>query len=285
MSLLPPFYLDCVVAIGVEGENEKNWIGTGFLFGQLVEKGETVAENKYRTWLITNKHVLLNKRKIFLKFNSLEGDTSKDYEINLYAKNGKVKWIGHPNTETDIAVIFINPNVLKKDGSKVVFFSEDSQSMNRQKMVDNMITEGDRVFVLGFPMGIVDEKRQYVFCRGGYLSRVRDFKEGKSNKFIVDATVFPGNSGGPVIICPSALAIQGTKTIQKADLIGIVSKYLPYQDYAISRQTGRTRVVFEENTGLSIIEPVDAILETVRKADKVLEHRTTQARRRNISKK
>ena len=33
--------------------------------------------------------------------------------------------------------------------------------------------------------------------------------------------------------------------------IGIIGEYIPYQEVAISTQTGRPRVVFEENTGLS----------------------------------
>jgi hypothetical protein len=94
-------------------------------------------------------------------------------------------------------------------------------------MAYGQITEGDRVFVLGFPMGLVATERQYVICRSGIIARVRDLLEGTAPDFLVDATVFPGNSGGPVVICPSALAITGTKQIEKADLIGIVKATFP----------------------------------------------------------
>ena len=37
MALIPPFFIDTVIAIGKEinqgGLNKKHWIGTGFLFG------------------------------------------------------------------------------------------------------------------------------------------------------------------------------------------------------------------------------------------------------------
>lgn len=43
----------------------------------------------------------------------------------------------------------------------------------------------------------------------------------------------------------------------------IVSNYLTYTDTAVSKQTGQSRVVFEENSGLAVIIPVDYVLETI----------------------
>ena len=88
----------------------------------------------------------------------------------------------------------------------------------------------------------------------------------KNVPYVVDAFVFPGNSGGPVITRPETQSIQGTKFSTKANLIGIVKSYIPYNDVAISQQTNRPRVIFEENTGLTKIEPVDYILETIQTA-------------------
>ena len=44
----------------------------------------------------------------------------------------------------------------------------------------------------------------------------------------------------------------------------MVSQYLPYQEYAISEQTGRRRMMFEENSGLGIVVPHNVIQETVK---------------------
>ena len=142
----------------------------------------------------------------------------------------------------------------------------------------NEVTEGDRVFVLGFPMGLVDSSRQYVICRGGVIARVRDYLEEKTSDFLVDATVFPGNSGGPVILCPTSTAIEGTKPVARADLIGVVKSYVPYADLAVSSQTRKPRIMFEENSGLAAVEGVDAILETVKLANRRLKARIAQAK-------
>lgn len=279
MALLPPFFLHTVAAIGVGDDPAKRlWIGTGFLFGRLVQPPPGRGGKSWRVWLITNKHVLVGLKAIYVKFNSAVDPHSTDYTVPLIARNGKARWVGHPNASTDVAAISVPVHLLQQEQRLFEFFRSDEHIADKKKLQDNQITEGDRVFVLGFPMGLVAPSRQYVICRGGVIARIRDYLEGKTTDFLVDATVFPGNSGGPVILCPSALAIHGTKTIDKADLIGVVKTYVPYSDLAVSSQTRKPRIMFEENSGLAAIEPVDAILETVGIADRRLKSRIAQAK-------
>jgi hypothetical protein len=57
-----------------------------------------------------------------------------------------------------------------------------------------------------------------------------------------------------------------------------VKAYVPYHDIAASQQTKRARIIFEENSGLSAVEPVDHILTTVDLAMKRLKNRLAQAK-------
>ena len=72
----------------------------------------------------------------------------------------------------------------------------------------------------------------------------------------------PGNSGGPVFAKPVFVS-YGDKPRIDSKLIGMVSGYLPYRDTAYSRQTGRPKIVFEENSGLAEVVPIDAIQKTI----------------------
>jgi hypothetical protein len=45
--------------------------------------------------------------------------------------------------------------------------------------------------------------------------------------------------------------------------VGLVGEYIPYQDIAISPQTGRRRVLFEENTGLTRVWSTDHLRELI----------------------
>lgn len=259
MALIPPFFLDCVVAIGIENAN--GWIGTGFLVGRFFKTDEK-NQNKYHIFLVTNKHVLDGKNSVKVRFNPHNSEPAKDYNIPLVIDGNKT-WTGHHRNDIDVAAININPNILEEEGMKFNFFRPDKHILHIEQMVEKGMAEGDFIYVLGFPMSLVNPDRQYVIVRLGSIARIRDVLEKRRNDFIVDSFVFPGNSGGPVVSKPEILSIEGTKPISTAYLIGIVSSFLTYPDVAISQQTKRKRIVFEENSGLSIVIPTDFIMETI----------------------
>jgi hypothetical protein len=278
MSLLPPFFLDAVTAIGVgDDPATRQWVGTGFLYGRFEEEIDKSTKG-YNVFLVTNKHVLDGLKRVYLKFNSANDASSKDYSVSLIATNGRRMWVGHPDANVDVAALIINANTLSKELRKYAFFQSDAHVFATDQLKSEGVTEGDGVFVLGFPMGMVDRERQYVICRTGIVARIRDLMEGKASDFLVDATVFPGNSGGPVILKPELASLSGTKPTNQASLIGIVKAYVPYHDIAASQQTKRARIIFEENSGLSAVEPVDHILTTVDLAMKRLKNRLAQAK-------
>jgi S1-C subfamily serine protease len=88
--------------------------------------------------------------------------------------------------------------------------------------------------------------------------------ETAASYFLIDAFVFPGNSGGPVVSVPNLNAIQGTKIQDHSHLIGVVRGYLPYNDVAISQQTGQVRMISQENSGLAEVLPMDYVDETIK---------------------
>jgi Trypsin-like peptidase domain len=279
MALLPPFFLDTVVAIGEGHDPEtRRWIGTGFIYGSVIDPSVEEQKRKYWLWLITNKHVLTALKEIYVKFNSATEPNSRDYRVGLVAKNGKKLWVGHPDEKTDVAAIYVHAGFLTEEKRRFEVILSDKHTCTKAKMKTGWLSEGDRVFVLGFPMGLVSADRQYVICRSGIVGRIRDYLDDKATDFLVDAPAFPGNSGGPVISCPAALSIQGTAAPETADLIGIVKSYVPYTDVAISAQTKRPRITFEENSGLTAVEPVDAVIATANLALKRIKNRAYQAK-------
>lgn len=269
MALIPPHFIDTVVAIGTIIETNTHWVGTGFLFGKMVEETDDKL-NKYSVYLVTNKHVLKDLSVILVRFNPQTDQSAKDYPVVLTnPATRKQVWTGHPDNEIDVAVIPVNFKHVKDEGMKCAFFESDKHTATVDELMKRETTEGDFVYVLGFPMGLVSKDRQHVFVRSGVISRIRDLFEKRGKDFVIDAPVFPGNSGGPVISKPEITSIQGTKSSNQSSLIGIVKSYIPFIDVAISQQTKRPRITFEENSGLTKIEPVDHILQTIAEAEKV----------------
>lgn len=262
MALIPPFFLDCVVAIGAPADDGTHWAASGFLYGHRSNPGEEGGKT-YWLCLVTNRHVFDGLRVAVLRFNPEAAEPARQYQVALIQPDGSSVWIGHPDPKIDVAVMAINGNLLKADGIKFQFFEDDGHTATLARMTELGIAEGDGVFALGFPLGLVGGDRNYVIVRQGVIARVRDTLASASSDFLVDMTIFPGNSGGPVILRPESTAIDGTLSQVSSNLLGIVSSYLPYQDIAISTQTKRPRIIFEENTGLASIFPVDSIDETI----------------------
>lgn len=271
MALIPAFFLDCVVAIGFENENkERHYAATGFLYGKLVkQEGE---RKQYRIFLVTNKHVFNDSKSAWLRFNPEGDEPAKEFEALLVDKDNKQTWLVHPDPEVDLAILSINAPFLMEQGIRFSYFRNDQHVTTRTQATEIGVSEGDGVFILGFPMGMIGEKRNFVIVKQGIIARIRDTLAEHSKEFLVDASIFPGNSGGPVVLRPEIVSIQGTKANSSASLLGVVSSYVPYQDVAISAQTKRPRIIFEENSGLASIVPVDYLVEIIDSAVKTEEN-------------
>jgi len=257
--LIPPQYFNSVVLIGTEVENKIKPIATGFLVGFSAGKTDEKGNSLYKVFLVTNRHVFENKKKVQLRFNLFEGK-SKIYDLVL-EENGKKFWIANPNEKIDIAVIPINVRLLKEDKIQYTFFPEEIMAF-KNTIFNEGISQGDSIFVLGFPMGIAGEEQNYVVARGGIIARLDKEIIEKNHYFLIDCMIYPGNSGSPVILKPELVSIEGTKAVNRAFLLGVVSGYIPYRDVAVSEQTHESRIMFAENSGLATVVPMDFVKET-----------------------
>lgn len=293
-TLVPPKFANAVVALGsmqrVMPPGQPcvmQWTteGTGFLYGYLMQNDPDPTKKMYEIYLVTNRHVIEDHAtalaisrispqppqlgagcgaapamndSISVRMNPLSSSL-QGREFDLSIK----EWFFHPNKQIDIAAIRLNPQFLKIEGLMDLFFSNDDFGANKEKIKAKGVSAGDGVFVLGFPMNMAGVERNYVIVRQGCIARISDMLDGASPSFLVDAFIFPGNSGSPVILRPDITAISGTAPQNVAYLIGIVRSYLPYADLAISPQTHRPRISFEENSGLAEILPIDYIDEAI----------------------
>ena len=259
MTLIPPHYLNTLVAIGEETEDGFRCGATGFLYGHPGDIG-TEGQQMYYYYLVTNRHVVDKNfspratEKPVARFNLSTGKASQPYLVE--------HWTWHPN-DLDVAVAQLSPPFFADLGIDFRLFTDDNDVLSRQEVEQVHIREGNGVFVLGFPLELAGQERNYVIVRQGIFARIQDWLRGDEDTFLIDASIFPGNSGGPVLTKPEIAAIGGYSPYSKCSLVGMVSSYLPYNDVAISQQTGQPRVIFQENSGLGAVVPVDAIRETI----------------------
>ncbi|QPJ61104.1 MAG: trypsin-like peptidase domain-containing protein [Candidatus Nitronauta litoralis] len=268
MALIPPFSFDCVVGLGVrEQDGYIEWVGTGTLVGRPFSVNGN-GQNRCHVFLVTNRHVLKKLTTMVIRFNPRDASESKDFDIPLLDTNGNTLWKSHPDDEVDLAALGMDADFLAREEIRYEFFNLNDQAMALPEMKERGVSEGDFIYTLGFPMGIVDVDRLYVIARMGCIARLRDTLGGHRKDFLIDAFIFPGNSGGPVLYKPEITSIEGTASVGKAAFIGIVAGYLTFRDTAVSHQTGAARVIFEENAGLAVVHTVDQVAETVERCFK-----------------
>lgn len=270
-TLLPPSYLDCVVALGRHEVNPvtKQVVfipeASGFFYGWFVSRVNEQANN-YRLFLVTNRHVVEEHARhstlpLAVKVNLKTPGAAREYDIDVAPP--KPNWYFHPNPAIDLAVLSTSGPDLQAQGVKFEHFRSDIDVLERKRAAELGLSEGDGAFVLGFPMGIVGAGQDYAIARQATIARIRDFLDSTVNSFLIDSFIFPGNSGGPVVLRPEMVSLAGKAAINQAYLIGVVKDYVAYQDIAVSQQTNRPRVTFEENSGLSSVVPIEYVRETI----------------------
>ncbi len=269
-ALLPPSFISSVVAIG---HNEPHagaaptWVteASGFFYGFLTKDDTDAAKRLYEIYLVTNRHVIANHQTIFVRLNPKQAsDPGQIFDTPIVDSNGGASWFTHKDLSVDIACTRINIGLLRERNIDFDFFTSDTTSADMKKMREVGVSAGDPIFVIGFPMNLAGQQRNYAIVRPGAIARLSDLLESAAPNLLIDSHVFPGNSGGPIILQPSLISIEGTKSNNNAYLLGVVSAYIPYIDVAISPQTQRPRVTFEENSGLAEVIPVDRINEAIK---------------------
>jgi S1-C subfamily serine protease len=268
---IPSFFIDTVVALGESVSpapgQPPQWRteASGFFYGYAIDTETDVTKHNYQPYLVTNRHVFEGKHSISVRINvEQESAPVREIVINLTDEHGVSLIVSHPDPSVDVSIIKISGPFLRAEHLKAEFFSNDKHAADRAKMKELGTSMGDGLFVLGFPMGLSGTPlRNYVIARRGSIARISDVIDGSSKTFLIDAFIFPGNSGGPVVSAVNFTAIEGTKPHNAAYLIDMVKGYLPYDDILVSQQTGRPRMVSEENSGLAEVIPVDFINETI----------------------
>jgi hypothetical protein len=284
-SLIPPHFTYCVVAIGVQvtefrdgKPSNSKWvaIGTGFFYGHLSKPDPDLTKRLYDVYLVTAKHVLdgwkaqrvaaaangMLVSDLMVRVNPIDVTTpATDIAVREFADKD-TDWTANPNGK-DVAVISCDFEILRKRAFGVNFFAGDEMAADIARLSQLKVEAGDGVFVLGFPMSLIEEWRNVVIVKGGTIARIEDLLISRSDAFLIDALVFPGNSGGPVVLRPELASIQGTPPQTRSYLIGMVVSYQPYTDTAVSQQTQRPRVTFEENSGLATVLPTDYVVAAI----------------------
>ncbi len=250
MALLNRLHLNALASVEIENGNRFDSIATGFLIGFILKNNKDPKKRLYNIFLITNRHVFSGRQKIFLRFNKKDGKAVR-FPVNLIV-NKQTTWLAHKNKKVDLALLTISPQVLNTHNVEWLFFNEEMLAYPK-KFQEIGIELGDEVFILGFPLGLSGKLQNFPVVRSGIIARCdREILRDKK-AFVIDASIFPGNSGGPILLKPELASLKGTKAVNSIYLLGVVSGYLPYKEILYSHQSKPPSYagVSIENSGLA----------------------------------
>jgi len=259
--LIPPGIEGEVLEKKLTSNFNQNWLKT-IISIEIIEKDDERKTEKHNPtgtgFLIEtkNKHLLLTTAKHVI----IDNNTGKVRDKLPYRLNDK---IGNSIliTEEELENLLLGSWFLSETYDLacrfiVVSKTSDIATISQESFLyAEDVQAGTQIFLLGFPLGIRSEKYAKPITRHGIVSR------SEPNNLIVDVGFYPGNSGGPVIYVPVMKFGGGLNSflLNEEKLVGVATQYISYVDVAISAQTGRNRITFEENSGLCNVVPVNAI--------------------------
>jgi hypothetical protein len=224
--------------------------------------------------LLTAKHVIFNPNSgklnsaetvIFHYPHQPEITKARKLKIDLDGLNNNKFILQH--TSLDIAVILLG--VIKQDSSEIPFayylpeLVKSEEGLSRLVILDqssvlkfNEVKLGTEILIYGFPKGLgIQGQKEFDSYKPILRRGIVAGKNFDSKTFILDCPVYPGNSGGPIIIFNPADPGQ-------SKIIGIVTQFIPYLEPQLNKSK-KLKNYNLSNSGLSIGISIEAIAQIV----------------------
>ena len=246
-------------------------LGSGFVYVHTpirFAKGKSEPDGKgyvyywAQLWIVTCRHVICGVRTPAVRFNNKEGGTDT-YPIHPR------DWWPHPTKDVVVATV---PTTKKLGGlpsdNEVAYVAsardlgliDHSLTARRSQFKTMRFLEQTPVSVVGYPTGMIEGGRKdYPVVRAGHIAQVQGFidDDPAHSSFLVESSVSPGNSGGPVVVPKGTLSIDRRQVLSDSVVVGMVSHKL---DVEIQYDSGKTR---EDSANLAGVVAMDAIDRTI----------------------
>jgi len=169
-------------------------------------------ERRAVLYLITNRHVVIKEDegyfpdKATLQLHGTDGRVSCPYEVAFYDEEGHRLWKEHPRSGVDVVALPISDPHFRT-AFFVRFFSH--QNFVPREMI---VRTGEDLVIVGYPHGFYDEKNNLPITRAGALASVYGVPFRGNPYMLIDALLYPGDSGSPVVLkrSPWRQTDQGT---------------------------------------------------------------------------
>jgi hypothetical protein len=277
---LPPrealFYVTVLITSHLA--NGETSTGTAFRF----DYREDESSDMMTPFLVTNKHVISGAIEGEFAFTLADEDGNPRIGSVHTIVTGELSepfeamWYGHSDPKVDVAVLPMGPllNILQDKG--VTIFSASLTNRNVVPVQELYLRTLEDVLFLGYPLGLVDTVNNVPIARQGVTATPWWMNYNGEPKFLIDASVFPGSSGSPVMVFDegSYATRNGIAMGSRMILLGIIAEYLEVRETNLVEvvpvpTSVEMRVGTSQNLSIGVVFKASTILETVESAMQV----------------
>ncbi|MBW0151120.1 MAG: serine protease [Phenylobacterium sp.] len=186
-------------------------VGTGFLINAPTLNGQP------RTVLVTANHVLQRmpgaQARIGYRIANADGSWSyAPQKFDIRDTDGNPRWTQHPKRDVAAIAITAPPEFAKAAIPKDWLAGDETFSTYA-------VGAGDQMMALGFPRGLSANPAGFPILRSGRVASFPLAPAAAFPTFLLDFTVFPGNSGGPVFMAEGVRRRPGGGDSQEVQFI------------------------------------------------------------------
>jgi hypothetical protein len=186
-------------------------VGTGFLINAPTLDGQP------RTVLVTANHVLQRmpgvQARIGYRIANADGSWSyAPQKFDIRDADGNPRWTQHPKRDVAAIAITAPPEFAQAAIPKDWLAGDETFSTYS-------VGAGDQMMALGFPRGLSANPAGFPILRAGRVASFPLAPAAAFPTFLLDFTVFPGNSGGPVFMAEGVRRRPGGGESQEVQFI------------------------------------------------------------------
>ena len=240
--------IDATVQLDQPSGPNTRTVGTGFLIQAPRPDGTP------RVVLVTAAHVLerMDDAEARIGWRTALGDGTWRFDpepLMIRDGDGAPLWIQHP--DRDVAVMEVQaPEAFARAAIPLGWLADENAFDAWQ------VGPGDELLSLGFPRGLSANRAGFPILRVGRIASWPLSPVSGFPTFLLDFTVFPGNSGGPVFWTPSARKRPGTTEPESAFIAGLLSQEVRVNDEQLDIGVVTHAVYVREAIGmLDRVEP------------------------------
>ena len=152
----------------------------------------------------------------------------------MVVDNFEQQWHHHPNPEVDIAVMPLLPIIdgIRSQGKEPFYKAIPHTLIPSPEQLQELDAIEEVVF-FGYPNGMYDSHNLTPVARRGYTATPLQLDYDGNPTFLIDASVFPGSSGSPVLIYnPGPYSANGTLVLggTRVLFLGVLAEVMIQDD-------------------------------------------------------